>query len=74
MAFPCQEGVHGALKVRRWFYRDPTTGEGRLTPHTMSEAGVRRVHPEAKGVPRTEETRATGGGPFCAEMPLRATA
>lgn len=62
------------MKVHRWFYRDPTTGEWRLTPHTMSEAEIRRAHPEAKVMPRTEETRAIGGGPFCAEIPLRATA
>jgi hypothetical protein len=40
----------------------------------MSEAGVRRVHPEAKGLPWTEETRMIGNEPFCAEMPLRAAA
>jgi hypothetical protein len=62
------------MKVHRWFYQDPTTGEWRLTPHTMSAAQVSRVHPEAKVVPWTEEPRMIGGEPFYAEMPSRAAA
>lgn len=31
------------MKVRRWFYRDPTTGEWRLKSYTVSEAEVRRA-------------------------------
>ncbi len=62
------------MKVHRWFYQDPTTGEWRLTPQTLSETEARGAYPETRIVPGTAETRIVGEEPFCAEMPLRAAA